>query len=128
MLYFTFRSYRNPNQAEIIANFPSPEPRPRTVIGSTNNRAHVPSPYFFKSYNPPKTPGTRYTSVYASQVPTYEGRSTIMLPHNTTVLHKINHCMIVLLFLLSNTISENGFFNQNLQKKNNLISEISCIQ
>ncbi|XP_055995195.1 uncharacterized protein LOC125650529 isoform X3 [Ostrea edulis] len=52
---FTVRSYRNPNQAEIMANFSEGNSqRPRTVpADSTNNRPIVPSPYFFRQYNNP---------------------------------------------------------------------------
>ncbi|XP_061164972.1 uncharacterized protein LOC133173920 isoform X1 [Saccostrea echinata] len=52
---FTVRSYRNPNQAEIMANFSEGNSqRPRTVpVDSTHNRPIVPSPYFFRHYNNP---------------------------------------------------------------------------
>jgi len=58
---FTVKSYRNPNQAEIIADFPHNSPRPQTVIGSNSQRPFVPSPYFFKGYNPPKTAQGNYS-------------------------------------------------------------------
>ncbi|XP_022330980.1 uncharacterized protein LOC111129131 isoform X3 [Crassostrea virginica] len=52
---FTVRSYRNPNQAEIMANFSEGNAqRPRTVpADSMHNRPIVPSPYFFRQYNNP---------------------------------------------------------------------------
>lgn len=46
-----YRSYRNPNQAEIAAEFPPPEPRPRTVLGTMPTK-FVPGSYFFKTYQP----------------------------------------------------------------------------
>ncbi|XP_067682338.1 uncharacterized protein [Haliotis asinina] len=50
---FTVRSYRNPNQAEIITDFPLPRTtgRPQTV---PIRRPHVPQPYFFQFYNQTK--------------------------------------------------------------------------
>lgn len=50
---FTVRSYRNPNQAEIMANFSEGNTqRPRTVpVDSIHNRPIVPSPYFFRQSN-----------------------------------------------------------------------------
>nr|XP_011444653.2 uncharacterized protein LOC105340345 isoform X2 [Crassostrea gigas] len=52
---FTVRSYRNPNQAEIMANFSEGNTqRPRTVpVDSIHNRPIVPSPYFFRQSNNP---------------------------------------------------------------------------
>ncbi|XP_069116212.1 uncharacterized protein [Argopecten irradians] len=47
---FQVRSYRNPNRAEIMADFNNMSRRPRTVPA---NRPIVPSPYFFKYYNGP---------------------------------------------------------------------------
>lgn len=49
------RSYRNPNQAEIMANFSEGNTqRPRTVpVDSIHNRPIVPSPYFFRQSNNP---------------------------------------------------------------------------
>ncbi|XP_046355861.1 uncharacterized protein LOC124134844 [Haliotis rufescens] len=50
---FSVRSYRNPNQAEIITDFPLPRTsgRPQTV---PIRRPHVPQPYFFQFYNQTK--------------------------------------------------------------------------
>ncbi|XP_013401355.1 uncharacterized protein LOC106167179 [Lingula anatina] len=44
---FTVKSYRSPNQAEILADFSQGQPRQRSVIGS---RLLVPLPYFFRPY------------------------------------------------------------------------------
>lgn len=55
MRFIFCRSYRNPNQAEIMANFSEGNAqRPRTVpADSMHNRPIVPSPYFFRQYNNP---------------------------------------------------------------------------
>ena len=53
------RSYRNPNKAEIMASFPQGDDRPKTVLGTTT-RQQVPSPYFYKNYDQPKTAMDRY--------------------------------------------------------------------
>ena len=54
-LLILFRSYRNPNQAEIMANFTpagnASSTRPKTVPAEAiHSRPIVPSPYFFRHY------------------------------------------------------------------------------
>ncbi|KAK3094050.1 hypothetical protein FSP39_023449 [Pinctada imbricata] len=80
---FTVRSYRNPNQAEIMANFTdgNTTTRPKTVPAEAfHSRPIVPSPYFFRHYNSPYNKLTSSTSAkslksavslnsYDSQIP-----------------------------------------------------------
>ncbi|XP_052230882.1 uncharacterized protein LOC127844567 isoform X2 [Dreissena polymorpha] len=59
---FTVRSYRNPNQAEILANFEvtGGHKRPKTVPANLGFQRQplVPAPYFFKHFNKPMTAGS----------------------------------------------------------------------
>jgi len=53
---FYCRSYRNPNTAEILADFEAP--RPKTVPANMTyqrNQPMVPAPYFFRHFNKPMT-------------------------------------------------------------------------
>ncbi|XP_033734523.1 uncharacterized protein LOC117323419 isoform X1 [Pecten maximus] len=79
---FQVRSYRNPNRAEIMADFNNMSRRPRTVPA---NRPMVPSPYFFKYYNGPYNKGKEAdrekpstASQFENQFSTLNGTSKII--------------------------------------------------
>ena len=76
-----YRSYRNPNRAELLANFDStastiPPSRPKTVPARSMHdprQPHVPAPYFFKYYNKPLTSHTHTHKKTNSPITQYEG-------------------------------------------------------
>ena len=92
---FTVRSYRNPNRAEIMANFNQSE-RPKTVP-SQPSRPLVPSPYFFRYYSTPYnkmslsakagrigTTGSKFENQFQS----LNGTSKIMASHGAGALSR----------------------------------------
>ncbi|XP_052767481.1 uncharacterized protein LOC128208139 isoform X2 [Mya arenaria] len=52
---FTVRSYRNPNTAEILAEFEPSRPKTVPVNQAHQRQPLVPAPYFFKHFNKPRT-------------------------------------------------------------------------
>ncbi|XP_021344190.1 uncharacterized protein LOC110444097 [Mizuhopecten yessoensis] len=89
---FQVRSYRNPNRAEIMADFNNMSRRPRTVPA---NRPIVPSPYFFKYYNGPYNKGKEAdrekpstASQFENQFSTLNGTSKIIAAPGAGVLSR----------------------------------------
>ncbi|XP_064623543.1 uncharacterized protein LOC135485455 isoform X2 [Lineus longissimus] len=84
----TIKSYRNPNQAEIIACFPS-DGRPKTVPGM---RPMVPSPYFYKITNMSKNTShsakARTHSGYSHDKPTEKIQGQIVAAPGAGVISK----------------------------------------
>lgn len=90
---FTVRSYRNPNRAEIMANF-NQSSRPKTVP-SQPSRPLVPSPYFFRYYSNPYTKyslsaksGRPQSDKFENQFQSLNGTSKIMAAHGAGALSR----------------------------------------
>lgn len=92
---FTVRSYRNPNRAEIMANFNQSE-RPKTVP-SQPSRPLVPSPYFFRYYSNPynkfslsakSTRNGTTSAKFEHQFQSLNGTSKVMAAHGAGALSR----------------------------------------
>lgn len=83
IVLYICRSYRNPNPAEILADFESAPPpsRPKTVPAVSINQQRqpfVPAPYFYRHTNKPATAGAN-TKKRNSPSSLFEGRQSCLL-------------------------------------------------